>query len=97
VHSLSKGYAQHAPITARPATISEAVRLNKNHFYPRGPELTDDLEIAKHYREQAARLHIMAALLPGAELKANLRSAARTYEDFAEKLETPIRLMVVAI
>jgi hypothetical protein len=94
VHSLSKGYAQHAPITARPATISEAVRLNKNHFYPRGPELTDDPEMAERYREQAARLRIMAALLPGAQLKANLRAAARMYEDFAAKLETPARVMM---
>jgi hypothetical protein len=54
----------------------------------------DASEMAEHYREQTARLRIMAALLPGAELKANLRAAARMYEDFAEKLETPGRPMV---
>jgi hypothetical protein len=54
---------------------------------------SDDPEIAKHYREQAARLHIMAALLPGAELKASLSAAAHMYEDFADKLETPLHLM----
>ena len=54
----------------------------------------DASEMAEHYREQAARLRKMAALLPGAELKANLCAAARMYEDFAEKLETPARPMV---
>jgi hypothetical protein len=41
--------------------------------------------IAEHYHDQAARLRIMAVVLPGAELKAKLRAAARMYEDLAEK------------
>jgi len=48
--------------------------------------MTDDSEIAKHYRKQAARLRRMALFLPGAELKANLRNATRMYEGLAEKL-----------
>jgi hypothetical protein len=49
-----------------------------------------DFELADHYRDQAARLRAMALLLGGAELKANLRAAARMYEDLADKLEMPI-------
>jgi hypothetical protein len=48
---------------------------------------TDDPGITEHYRDQVARLRIMALLLGGAELKANLRAAARIYEGLAEKLE----------
>ena len=51
----------------------------------------DDSEIAEHYREQAARLRVMAALLPGAELKANLRAAARMYEGFEAALAADTR------
>jgi hypothetical protein len=51
---------------------------------------------AHHYREQAARLRIMALVLGGAELKANLRAAARMYEGFAEELEKPGRRMAGA-
>jgi hypothetical protein len=51
----------------------------------------DDSEMAEHYREQAARLRIMALVLPGAELKADLRAAARMYEGFAKELEKPAR------
>jgi hypothetical protein len=52
---------------------------------------TDDPEITEHYRDQVARLRIMALLLGGAELKANLRAAARIYEGLAEKLEKHAR------
>jgi hypothetical protein len=48
--------------------------------------MTEDSEIAEHYRKQAARLRRMALFLPGVELKANLRNATRMYEGFAEKL-----------
>ena len=54
-------------------------------------DMVDDSEIVEHYREQAARLRIMALFLGGAELKANLRAAARMYEGFAKKLEQPSR------
>jgi hypothetical protein len=46
----------------------------------------EDRALAEHYREQAARLRFMAAFLPGAELKANLRAVARLYEGFEEAL-----------
>jgi hypothetical protein len=42
--------------------------------------------LAAHYRDQALRLRAMALVLPGAELKADLRAAARLYEGFAEDL-----------
>jgi hypothetical protein len=51
-----------------------------------------DRALAEHSREQGARLRIMAALLPGAELKANLRAAARMYEDFEASLAADGRL-----
>ena len=52
----------------------------------------DDAALAAHYHEQAFQLRAMAAILPGAELKADLRAAARLYEDFAGALETSERL-----
>jgi hypothetical protein len=42
--------------------------------------------LAEHYREQAARLRFMAALLPGAELRANLRASGRLHEDLEASL-----------
>jgi len=53
--------------------------------------MVDDTEIVEHYREQAARLRRMALFLGRAELKADLRAAARMYEGFAKKLEQPRR------
>jgi hypothetical protein len=49
-----------------------------------------DRALAERYREQAARLRIMTLFLDGADLRANLRAAARIYEGFIEKLEAPI-------
>jgi hypothetical protein len=48
---------------------------------------SDDATLAVHYREQALRLRVMAANLPGAELKNLLLDAARLYERLAEQLE----------
>jgi hypothetical protein len=46
--------------------------------------------LAEHYSEQATRLRRMALFLGAADLKANLRAVACTYEGFVEKLEEPI-------
>jgi hypothetical protein len=54
--------------------------------------LDDPPALAAHYRTQASRFCALAAIVPGAELKAELRATARMYEGFAEKLEKPARL-----
>ena len=48
---------------------------------------SEDATLAVHYREQALRLRLMAANLPGEELKTLLLDAARLYERLAEQLE----------
>jgi hypothetical protein len=58
-----------------------------------GPE---DHALAGHCREQAARLRVMAAVLPGAEIKGKLRAAARMYEDFAEKASVAVDARKIA-
>jgi hypothetical protein len=51
----------------------------------------DDVALAAHYRQQAARLRKMSLFLGGAELTIDLRAAARMYDGFADELETPDR------
>jgi hypothetical protein len=48
--------------------------------------------LATHYRWQASRLSALATIVLGAELEAELRTAARMYEGFAEELEKAARL-----
>jgi hypothetical protein len=47
----------------------------------------DDVALAAHYRQQAARLRKMSLFLGGAELKTDLRAASRMYDGLADEVE----------